>query len=156
MNLFGFIVLEVARERTQRIALQVTALAKQSEIGSTCLLWNREKDMSTDDSGLVFHDEIELEDFEWDEESESWTYPCPCGDRFMITPDELEAGEEVATCPSCSLIVKVSPKSKQCPLRLTCLSTFQVIFDPDDIPAPPESQDVKTVSTITKKSTATA
>ena len=36
---------------------------------------------------MVFHDEIELEDFEWDEESESWTYPCPCGDRFMITVD---------------------------------------------------------------------
>jgi hypothetical protein len=27
--------------------------------------------------------------------------------RFAITREELEAGEEVATCPSCSLIVKV-------------------------------------------------
>ena len=71
---------------------------------------------------LVFHDEIELEDFEWDEESESWTYPCPCGDRFMITVDELEAGEEVATCPSCSLIVKV-------------------IYDPDDLPEPPSVEE---------------
>ena len=34
---------------------------------------------------LAFHDEIELEDFEWDEELEGWTYPCPCGDRFVIT-----------------------------------------------------------------------
>lgn len=69
--------------------------------------------------GLVFHDEIELEDFEWDPEEESWTYPCPCGDRFMITVEELEQGEEVATCPSCSLIVKV-------------------IYDPDDLPEVPE------------------
>ena len=37
----------------------------------------------------------------------TYYYPCPCGDRFAITREELEAGEEVATCPSCSLIVKV-------------------------------------------------
>lgn len=55
----------------------------------------------------VFHDEIEIEDFEYDEEEETYYYPCPCGDRFQITKDELLAGEEVATCPSCSLIVKV-------------------------------------------------
>ena len=55
----------------------------------------------------VFHDEVEIEDFEYDEEDETYYYPCPCGDRFAITREELEAGEEVATCPSCSLIVKV-------------------------------------------------
>ena len=55
----------------------------------------------------VFHDEVEIEDFEYDEEEETYYYPCPCGDRFAITREELEAGEEVATCPSCSLIVKV-------------------------------------------------
>ncbi|KAJ8967390.1 hypothetical protein NQ314_002896 [Rhamnusium bicolor] len=55
----------------------------------------------------VFHDEIEIEDFEYDEEDEIYYYPCPCGDRFQISKDELLAGEEVATCPSCSLIVKV-------------------------------------------------
>ena len=55
----------------------------------------------------VFHDEVEIEDFEYDEEEETYYYPCPCGDRFAITLEELEAGEEVATCPSCSLIVKV-------------------------------------------------
>ena len=55
----------------------------------------------------VFHDEVEIEDFEYDEEEETYYYPCPCGDRFAITREELEAGEEVATCPSCSLILKV-------------------------------------------------
>jgi len=55
----------------------------------------------------VFHDEVEIEDFEYDEEEETYYYPCPCGDRFAITKEELECGEEVATCPSCSLIVKV-------------------------------------------------
>lgn len=33
----------------------------------------------------VFHDEIEIEDFEYDEDSELFTYPCPCGDLFTIT-----------------------------------------------------------------------
>ncbi|GAB0086154.1 DPH3 homolog [Sergentomyia squamirostris] len=55
----------------------------------------------------VFHDEIEIEDFEYDETEEIYHYPCPCGDRFEISKEELMAGEETATCPSCSLIVKV-------------------------------------------------
>jgi hypothetical protein len=33
----------------------------------------------------VFHDEIEIEDFEYDEEEEIYSYPCPCGDRFQIS-----------------------------------------------------------------------
>lgn len=33
----------------------------------------------------VFHDEVEIEDFEYDEETEIYHYPCPCGDRFEIT-----------------------------------------------------------------------
>ncbi|KAM9766605.1 diphthamide biosynthesis protein 3 [Menidia menidia] len=55
----------------------------------------------------VFHDEVEIEDFEYDEETETFYFPCPCGDRFAITREDLENGEEVATCPSCSLIVRV-------------------------------------------------
>ncbi|KAG5675559.1 hypothetical protein PVAND_005454 [Polypedilum vanderplanki] len=55
----------------------------------------------------VFHDEIEIEDFEYNEEEELYTYPCPCGDEFIITKEELMEGLEEATCPSCSLKVKV-------------------------------------------------
>ena len=54
-----------------------------------------------------FHDEVEIEDFEYDEETELYYYPCPCGDRFEIARSMLADGEDVATCPSCSLIVKV-------------------------------------------------
>lgn len=54
-----------------------------------------------------FHDEVEIEDFEFDEELQLYHYPCPCGDRFEITKESLEAGEDVAVCPSCSLIVRV-------------------------------------------------
>ncbi|CAL8308123.1 unnamed protein product [Merluccius merluccius] len=55
----------------------------------------------------IYHDEVEIEDFEYEEETETYYFPCPCGDRFVITKEDLENGEEVATCPSCSLIVKV-------------------------------------------------
>uniref|UniRef100_A0A2K6TAR1 DPH-type MB domain-containing protein n=1 Tax=Saimiri boliviensis boliviensis TaxID=39432 RepID=A0A2K6TAR1_SAIBB len=40
----------------------------------------------------VFHDEVEIKDFQYDEDSET---------------EDLENGEDVATCPSCSLIIKV-------------------------------------------------
>lgn len=33
----------------------------------------------------VFHDEVEIEDFEYDEDDEMYYYPCPCGDRFQIS-----------------------------------------------------------------------
>jgi diphthamide biosynthesis protein 3 len=33
----------------------------------------------------AFYDEIEIEDFTYDEEKEMFTYPCPCGDKFQIT-----------------------------------------------------------------------
>ncbi|KAK9745439.1 CSL zinc finger [Popillia japonica] len=55
----------------------------------------------------VFHDEVEIEDFDYDEEEEIYHYPCPCGDRFEISKADLLAGEEIATCPSCSLVIKV-------------------------------------------------
>ncbi|KRY32624.1 Pyruvate dehydrogenase E1 component subunit beta, mitochondrial [Trichinella spiralis] len=55
----------------------------------------------------VYHDEVEIEDFEYDSVAEVYYYPCPCGDRFEISKLELQCGEDVARCPSCSLIIKV-------------------------------------------------
>lgn len=54
-----------------------------------------------------YYDELEIEDFAWDPKARVFHYPCPCGDRFEITKSQLRDGEEVATCPSCSLIVRV-------------------------------------------------
>lgn len=54
-----------------------------------------------------FYDEIELEDFEYEQTSETYFYPCPCGDRFQISLEELKNGEEIARCPSCSLMLRV-------------------------------------------------
>lgn len=54
-----------------------------------------------------YYDELEIEDFAWDAVAQVYHYPCPCGDRFEISKSQLRDGEEIAICPSCSLIVRV-------------------------------------------------
>ena len=44
---------------------------------------------------------------EYNEDDDSYYYPCPCGDRFKISVDELIDGEDIAICPSCSLRIRV-------------------------------------------------
>ena len=51
--------------------------------------------------------QVDIEDMDWNEELQAFTYQCPCGDLFQITPAELAAGEDIARCPSCSLFVAV-------------------------------------------------
>ncbi|GAB9464042.1 hypothetical protein Gpo141_00001483 [Globisporangium polare] len=64
---------------------------------------------------MSVYDEVEIEDMEFDAEEQVYYYPCPCGDKFFITLDELYDGEDIATCPSCSL-------------------TLRVVFDEDALP----------------------
>ena len=67
-----------------------------------------------DDVDDVFYDEMDLVEMEFDEAGDKFTAPCPCGDKFFITVDQLFDNEEKATCPSCSLLLKV-------------------VYDPDDV-----------------------
>ncbi|KAG8627360.1 hypothetical protein KVT40_004843 [Elsinoe batatas] len=53
------------------------------------------------------YDEIEIEDMTYDSTLEIYHYPCPCGDRFEIGLADLRDGEEIAVCPSCSLMIRV-------------------------------------------------
>lgn len=74
----------------------------------------------------AYYDEVEIEDMVWDEvhffpfvlfllliryplcqEKRVYHYPCPCGDRFEISREQLKAYEDIATCPSCSLVIRV-------------------------------------------------
>lgn len=34
---------------------------------------------------MGLYDEVEIEDMEWNEELEAFTYSCPCGDLFQIS-----------------------------------------------------------------------
>ena len=56
---------------------------------------------------VAYYDEIEIEDMTWDDEKKVFHYPCPCGDRFEISRRQLADYEDIATCPSCSLIIRV-------------------------------------------------
>ena len=69
---------------------------------------------------------MQIEDMEFDEENLLFHSPCPCGDRFEISlvssnlvlyylpvtnccseQTQLQEGEDIARCPSCSLIIRV-------------------------------------------------
>lgn len=89
---------------------------------------------------------------DFNEDDQIYTYPCPCGDKFEISvvcipllaqsdwtvdifvltffsiQDELRDGEDVARCPSCSLIIRV-------------------IFDPDDFQDEEEGETTFTIDT---------
>lgn len=56
---------------------------------------------------LRYYEEADIKDFEYDSLDSVFTYPCPCGDRFEISMDDLLNGEEIASCPSCPLILRV-------------------------------------------------
>ncbi|GAQ79681.1 hypothetical protein KFL_000350350 [Klebsormidium nitens] len=70
------------------------------------------------------YDEVEIEDMQWSDDLSAFTYPCPCGDLFQITLDELKTGEEIARCPSCSLYITV-------------------IYNPEDFEEPPATEDTR-------------
>lgn len=53
------------------------------------------------------YDEIEIDDMDFEEDEQTFYYPCPCGDKFRITIAQLKEGGTIATCPSCSLQIRI-------------------------------------------------
>ncbi|KAK4538407.1 hypothetical protein CDCA_CDCA17G4432 [Cyanidium caldarium] len=80
----------------------------------------------------MWYDEVELEDMERDDQQQRFTYPCPCGDVFILTFADMRDGEEVARCPSCSLILRVVYDAADLPAGSGDISTAVL---PDDIAA---------------------
>mmetsp|Transcript_18817 Transcript_18817/g.26679 ORF Transcript_18817/g.26679 Transcript_18817/m.26679 type:complete len:113 (-) Transcript_18817:390-728(-) len=65
---------------------------------------------------MSIYEEVEIEDLDFDPKKQIYSYPCPCGDRFTIKLEDMwEFGEDIATCPSCTLRI-------------------MVIYDEDDLP----------------------
>ncbi|KAH9932666.1 DnaJ domain-containing protein [Amylocystis lapponica] len=52
---------------------------------------------------------VSLEDFDEAQEAETaqWVYACRCGGRYLITETEMEAGQHLVGCSSCSEVVWV-------------------------------------------------
>ena len=59
------------------------------------------------DEELNLYDEIEIEDCFYDETLQIYHHPCPCGDRFEISIFDMRDGEDIARCPSCSLMIRI-------------------------------------------------
>ncbi|KZM21400.1 Diphthamide biosynthesis protein 3 [Ascochyta rabiei] len=59
------------------------------------------------DEDLNLYDEIEIEDCFYDATLQIYHHPCPCGDRFEISIYDMRDGEDIARCPSCSLMIRI-------------------------------------------------
>ena len=53
------------------------------------------------------YDEVEIEDMDFDGFIRTFFYPCPCGDKFQISLEDIGRGYSIAKCPSCSLTIRV-------------------------------------------------
>lgn len=67
------------------------------------------------EESVSIYDEVEIEDMTWDETLQIYHYPCPCGDRFEIALVYLQDGEDIAVCPSCSLMIRVVYEAENLP-----------------------------------------
>lgn len=71
---------------------------------------------------MSIYEEVEIEDMVYDPTELMYTYPCPCGDKFRISLEELWDGEDIAKCPSCTLRI-------------------MVIYEEEDLPPLPDDSD---------------
>ena len=56
---------------------------------------------------MSIYEEVEIEDLDYDTKTQVYTYPCPLWDKFSITLEALWDGEDIATCPSCTLRIEI-------------------------------------------------
>lgn len=64
---------------------------------------------------MPLYEEIEIEDMTFDVKTQTYTYPCPCGDRFKISLEDLWDGEDIADCQSCTLFISVIYEEENLP-----------------------------------------
>lgn len=53
------------------------------------------------------YEEVLLSEMTFEEEEGMYYWECPCGDMFEISQAELDEGQDIAHCPSCSLTLRV-------------------------------------------------
>lgn len=52
------------------------------------------------------YDEIEIEDMEWSESAQAFTYSCPCGDLFQITVVRMADSTSWCSCAGSSKLTR--------------------------------------------------
>nr|KAK5441717.1 Diphthamide biosynthesis protein 3 [Exophiala xenobiotica] len=83
----------------------ITAAAASTTLNLTAASSSTAAATAAEDQDI--YDEIEIEDMTYDSNLQIYHYPCPCGDRFEIAIADLRDGQDVAVCPSCSLMIRV-------------------------------------------------
>ena len=73
--------------------------------GTTAQLSMAEADTGHDHDS--HYEEVLLSDMDFDEEEGMYYWECPCGDMFEISQAEIDEGQDIAHCPSCSLTLRV-------------------------------------------------
>ena len=53
------------------------------------------------------YEEVHLSEMTFEEAEGMYYWECPCGDLFEISQAELDEGQDIAHCPSCSLTLRV-------------------------------------------------
>ncbi|KAJ1985308.1 hypothetical protein H4R34_000129 [Dimargaris verticillata] len=64
------------------------------------------KDLEARTHGII-HDEVGLDEMDYDSDAEEYLYPCRCGGDYMLSRQDLALGADVAQCTTCSLRVVV-------------------------------------------------
>jgi len=64
---------------------------------------------------MSIYEEVEIEDLDYDPVKLVYTYPCPCGDKFRISLEDLWDGEDIAPCPSCTLRIMIVYEEEDLP-----------------------------------------
>jgi len=64
---------------------------------------------------MSIYEEVEIEDLDYDAVERMYTYPCPCGDTFRISLEELWDEEDIAPCPSCTLQIMIIYEEEDLP-----------------------------------------
>ncbi|KAF0461273.1 DNAJ heat shock N-terminal domain-containing protein [Gigaspora margarita] len=55
----------------------------------------------------LFNSEIDLDDMEYDQETNSYSIRCRCGGLYIITEENLDQGADIIGCTDCSLRIRV-------------------------------------------------
>lgn len=76
-------------------------------LGDAHLRKRYDAELVTQDLHLHGAVQVDLDDLPFDEATETFTYVCRCGDKLLVTEDDLASGCDVFECSSCSLRMQI-------------------------------------------------
>lgn len=69
--------------------------------------WELIKRRHEEDAKRAPPQDVDIGDMEFDEATECFRFNCRCGDAIVVSTDSLSRKQDLATCPSCSLRIRV-------------------------------------------------